>query len=46
MLVKYVCLECGFCGEVESNNRKLKCPICKTINDWWIKGETPPPNHR
>lgn len=46
MIIKYKCLECGFEGEVLSNNRKITCPICKTINDFWLIDETPPINHR
>jgi phage FluMu protein Com len=39
-------MECGFHGNVTSDTRKLECPICKTINDFWLEDEEPPQNHR
>jgi phage FluMu protein Com len=46
MMLEHNCYECGFSGEVRTEGRKVKCPKCGTINDFWIIGETPPENHR
>ena len=42
----YECQECGFSGDVEIVNKTVTCPECGTVNDVWLLGETPPPNHR
>lgn len=46
LLVDHECLECGFTGEVLTESRKVTCPICKTINDFWLADEIPPLKHR
>jgi len=46
MIVYYICYECNFSGEVLSTNRRVVCPECSTINDWWLDIELPPPNHQ
>jgi phage FluMu protein Com len=46
MILNHKCLECGFEGEIEVIGRKVECPGCKTVNDFWLDGEIPPPNHR
>lgn len=46
MIVNHVCCECGFTGQVNTEGRKIICPACNTKNDFWIKGEIPPENHR
>lgn len=46
MLLNHLCLECGYSGYIEVVNKKVTCPNCKTVNDWWLEGEEPPENHR
>jgi phage FluMu protein Com len=46
MIVTYKCFECGFEGEVLSDNRKIICPRCGIVNDFWLDDELPPENHR
>ncbi len=46
MILIHNCKECGFKGEVITKDRKVQCPKCKTINDFWLKGENPPSNHK
>lgn len=46
LIVNYKCLECGSKNEVTSQNRKIQCPACKTVNDFWLDNEQPPENHR
>ena len=46
MKISHVCLECGFEGYVETTDKKIICPTCGTMNDWWLIGETPPINHQ
>jgi phage FluMu protein Com len=45
IILQHNCFECGFRGEVYAEGRKIKCPKCGTINDFWLKNETPPKNH-
>ena len=44
-LIDYRCKECGFNGDVSVTEKKVTCPSCGTVNDVWLLGETPPPNH-
>ena len=46
MIILHKCLECGFEGEVNVLDKKVTCPTCGTVNDWWLRDETPPPNHQ
>ena len=46
MIINHKCFECDYEGEVKSDNRKIICPNCGTINDFWLKGEIPPIHHR
>jgi phage FluMu protein Com len=46
MILNHECFECGFKGEVKVSNRKVVCPNCNTINDFWLIDETPPEKHR
>lgn len=46
MILKFECFECGFIGETHVSGRRVECPRCHTVNDFWLKGEKPPENHR
>lgn len=46
MFITHHCHECGYYGEVDTSVRKVTCPSCGVINDWWIEGEEAPANHR
>lgn len=45
MTLEHKCFECGFHGIVAVMDRKVQCPVCDTINDFWLEGEIPPLNH-
>jgi len=46
LLISHHCFECGFKGYVTPSGKKIMCPSCETVNDWWIQGEEPPENHK
>ena len=49
LVLSCYCYECsnGFSLVVDlAKCRKTTCPFCKTINDFWLECEQPPPNHR
>jgi transcription initiation factor TFIIIB Brf1 subunit/transcription initiation factor TFIIB len=48
MILNHKCLECGFSGDVmvDEDHRKVICPCCGVVNDWWLSDEIPPEKHR
>jgi phage FluMu protein Com len=46
LIISHHCLECGYKGDVSTLGRKVKCPGCGTINDFWLINEEPPNKHK
>lgn len=48
MILTHHCLECCAVGDVvvETEVRRVVCPFCGIVNDFWLEGEDPPPVHK